>query len=195
MQVILDLGHVTLSNVSDWSEENAQLSSQPQLLQDIDEDEDDGERECVGRYQQYTNKLLYPPPPIACCYKTPTSAHFYSTQISCFNFADELFQTPPSSPPSEVELEEEENMTDGGVPLSQPVPPHQLHTSLHSLASPHRRLSNDPFERYLLSLSDLQILVGKAEENWKEVTRSGQSLLHLLDRFTLSVRIQRQKKN
>ena len=47
------MGHVTLSNVSDWSEENAQLSSQPQLLQDIDEDEDDGEREsvCVGRYQ------------------------------------------------------------------------------------------------------------------------------------------------
>ena len=40
---------MTLSNVSDWLEENAQLSSQPQLLQDIDEDEDDGEREreCV----------------------------------------------------------------------------------------------------------------------------------------------------
>ena len=41
---MFDLGHVTLSNVSDWSEENAQSTSQPKLLQDIDEDEDDGKR-------------------------------------------------------------------------------------------------------------------------------------------------------
>jgi hypothetical protein len=48
IQVILDLGHVTLSNVSDWSEENDQSSSQPQVLQDIDEDEDDGKRKEGG---------------------------------------------------------------------------------------------------------------------------------------------------
>ena len=36
---------MTLSNVADWSEENAQPSSQPQLLQDINDDEDDGKRE------------------------------------------------------------------------------------------------------------------------------------------------------
>ena len=41
MQVILDLGHVTLSNVSDWSDEN-EKPSQPQLLEGIYEDEDDG---------------------------------------------------------------------------------------------------------------------------------------------------------
>ena len=80
-------------------------------------------------------------------------------------------------------------MTDG-APLSQPAPPHQLQTALHSIANLHRLLSN-PFERYLLSLSDLQILVGKAEENWKKTTRSGQSSLHVLDRFTVSVKIQR----
>ena len=96
---------------------------------------------------------------------------------------DELFQTPLSSPPSEEEQID-------GVPLSQPAPPQQLQSALHSLAS-HQKLLDDPFERYLLCLSDLQILVGKAEDDWKEVTRSGQSSLHLLDRFTLSVRIQR----
>ena len=35
---------MTLSNVADWSEENAQPSSQPQLLQDINDNEDDGMR-------------------------------------------------------------------------------------------------------------------------------------------------------
>ena len=35
---------MTLSNVSNWSEENDQSSSEPKLLQDIDEDEDDGEK-------------------------------------------------------------------------------------------------------------------------------------------------------
>jgi vacuolar protein sorting-associated protein 13D len=129
--------------------------------------------------------INYFSPPCIVCY---TFLYSTSSSINRLIFADELFQTPPSSPPSEVE---QEDTTDGGVPLSEPVPPHQLHSSLHSLASLQRRLSNSPFERYLLSLSDLQILVGKAEENWKEVTRSGQSSLHLLDRFTLSVRIQR----
>ena len=79
-----------------------------------------------------------------------------------------------------------------GAPISQPASPAQLQSALHSIAN-QRQLLNDPFERYLLSLSDLQILVGKAEEDWKVVTRSGQSSLHLLDRFTLSVRIQRCK--
>ena len=105
-----------------------------------------------------------------------------------FILTDELFATPLSSPPSE---EEREEVIDGCPPLSSPAPPRLLQASLHSLARAQRRLSNDPFERYLLSLSDLQILVGKAEEDWKQVTRSGQSSLHLLDRFTLSVRVQR----
>ena len=65
-----------------------------------------------------------------------------------------------------------------------------LQSAIHSLST-LLRLRNDPFERYSLSLSDFQILVGKVNENWREVTRSGQSSLHLLDKFTLSVRIQK----
>ena len=43
---MFDLGHVTLANVSDWSEENIE-PSQPQLLQDIDDDDDGRSLCCV----------------------------------------------------------------------------------------------------------------------------------------------------
>ncbi len=114
--------------------------------------------------------------------------------------ADE-FQTPPSSPPSEEEAEG----TDGPVGAkSTPVEAESLQSALHSaLALKQLQL---PHERYLLRLSDLQVLVGKKEE----VGRSGLLVgaaggpegeggggapgkpeLHLLDKFTLSVKIQR----
>ena len=98
--------------------------------------------------------------------------------------SDDLFQTPLSSPPSE-----EEEATDS-APLTQPLPPDTLPGSIQSAASLRRRQA-DPYERYLLRLSDLQVLVGKAGEDWKEATRSGRSSVHLLDKFTLSFQIQR----
>ena len=98
---------------------------------------------------------------------------------------DDLFQTPPSSPPSE-----EEEMTDS-API--PHPSDHLPQAVHSAINLRRR-QMDPYERYLLRLSDLQVLVGKAgEDTWKDAIRSGHSPLHLLDKFTLSFQIQRYK--
>ena len=93
------------------------------------------------------------------------------------------FTTPPSSPPSK------EDQPDG-APLSQDVKPQDLQNALQAVST-HRRSQDDPFDRYLLRLSDLQILVGKADDLWREAVKSGQSSLHLLDKFTLSVQIQR----
>ena len=45
--------------------------------------------------------------------------------------------------------------------------------------------------RYLLTLSEFQLLVGKVEDNWKAAIKSGYSSLHIMDKFTLSVQIQR----
>ncbi len=102
-----------------------------------------------------------------------------------YRLSDE-FVTPLSSPPSETA----EDSPDGGTEpeLSRPVPPEQLSDALRASVM---ELQNDPYDRYVLSLSDLQVLVGKVDENWREAVRSGRSRLHLLDKFTLSVRIQR----
>ena len=40
IQVILDLGHLTFGNVSDWSAEEKELGAEPQSI-DMEEDEDD----------------------------------------------------------------------------------------------------------------------------------------------------------
>lgn len=53
------------------------------------------------------------------------------------------------------------------------------------------RAQVDCYERYQLWLSDLQVLVGKAGEDWAQVLTSGHSPLHVLDKFTLSIKIQR----
>ena len=93
------------------------------------------------------------------------------------------FTTPPSSPPNE------EDQPDGAS-LSQDVKPQDLQNALQAVSA-HARPRDDPFDRYILQLSDLQILIGKADDLWREAVKSGQSSLHLLDKFTLSVRIQR----
>ena len=93
------------------------------------------------------------------------------------------FTTPPSSPPSE------EDQPDGAS-LSQNMKPQDLQNALQAVSTcPRPR--DDPFDRYILRLSDLQILIGKADDLWREAVKSGQSSLHLLDKFTLSVQIQR----
>ena len=97
------------------------------------------------------------------------------------HYSDE-FATPPSSPPNEGDMP--------GTSLSKGLESQELQNALR-MVSTLLKHTDDPFDRYFLQLSDLQILVGKADEKWREAVKSGQSPLHLLDKFTLSVRIQR----
>lgn len=94
------------------------------------------------------------------------------------------FLTPPSSPPS-VEEEEEES-TDS---QATPIQPEALQAALHSLSA--LKQLQLPHERYLLCLSHLQVLVGRREGAWRTASLSESSKLHLLDKFTVSVKIQR----
>lgn len=105
--------------------------------------------------------------------------------ISFFLPSDE-FQTPPSSPPSEEETE----AIDGDV-KAMPIEPEILQAALHSVSA--LKQLKLPHERYLLRLSDLQILVGRRDWEWKKdsLYELESSSLHLLDKFTLSVKIQR----
>ena len=80
-------------------------------------------------------------------------------------------------------------MTDS-APVTVPYPSDQLPQAVQSAVSLRRR-QMDPYERYLLRLSDLQVLVGKVGDQWKDAVKSGHSPLHLLDKFTLLFQIQR----
>ena len=125
---------------------------------------------------------LHPSPTHSCIHSTTNTHPTYLHSPPPPTHSDE-FTTPPSSPPSE------EDQPDGAS-LSQNMKPQDLQNALQAVSTcPRPR--NDPFDRYILRLSDLQILIGKADDLWREAVKSGQSSLHLLDKFTLSVQIQR----
>ncbi|XP_049867189.1 intermembrane lipid transfer protein Vps13D [Pectinophora gossypiella] len=88
---------------------------------------------------------------------------------------EELFMTPCSTPPASL--------------LSPADPP--LYPAAHApldAANLHTRL----YDRYKIELSDLQILVGRARDNWKYAHTKTTSSLHLLDRFSISLQAERR---
>ena len=99
--------------------------------------------------------------------------------------------TPPSSPPPEDYPTVRAGLAES---LSSPGAIDGISRSLFSSSVAMERGRSpvvDSYERYQLWLSDLQVLVGRAGDNWGEVLTSGHTHLHVLDKFTLSMKIQR----
>lgn len=83
---------------------------------------------------------------------------------------DERFETPCSTPPGSQE--------NGSVQDFQALSEAALHQKL--------------YDHYSIDLVDLQILVGKVKDNWKHVRTRGMSSLHVLERFNISLQIERR---
>ncbi|XP_045785521.1 vacuolar protein sorting-associated protein 13D isoform X1 [Maniola jurtina] len=85
---------------------------------------------------------------------------------------EEMFMTPCSTPPGS---------------LLSPSSPLQSRRELDAA-----RLHTSLYDRYKIELSDLQILVGRARDNWKYAHTKATSALHLLDRFSISLQAERR---
>ena len=83
---------------------------------------------------------------------------------------EERFETPCSTPPGSQE--------NGSVQDFQAL----------SEAALHKKL----YDHYSVDLSDLQVLVGKVKDNWKHARTRGMSSLHVLERFNISLQIERR---
>ncbi|XP_078044296.1 vacuolar protein sorting 13D isoform X1 [Augochlora pura] len=86
---------------------------------------------------------------------------------------DERFETPCSTPPGSQE--------NGSVQDFQTISETALHQKL--------------YDHYSINLVDLQILVGKVKDNWKHGRTRGMSSLHVLERFNISLQIERRVFN
>lgn len=92
-----------------------------------------------------------------------------------------MFVTPCSTPPvseeSEPDLIPVVNRQNSNDPLNE----HNIHHIL--------------YDRYSVELTDLQVLVGKAKDNWRYAHNKGTSTLHVLDRFNISLQIEKRVVN
>ncbi|CAC5356846.1 VPS13D [Mytilus coruscus] len=83
---------------------------------------------------------------------------------------EEEFQTPPTTPPSAEEAEETPSLT------------HLTEAEIYDKL----------YDRYTLELSDLQVMVGRARDNWKLARNRGSSHLHVIDKFTISLQFEKR---
>ncbi|XP_046414322.1 vacuolar protein sorting-associated protein 13D isoform X1 [Neodiprion fabricii] len=83
---------------------------------------------------------------------------------------DEKYATPCSTPPGSKE--------NGSLQDLQGLSDAVLHQKL--------------YDQYVVELSDLQVLVGKVRDHWKHARTRGMSSLHVLERFNISLQIERR---
>ncbi|KAK9889536.1 hypothetical protein WA026_006891 [Henosepilachna vigintioctopunctata] len=95
---------------------------------------------------------------------------------------DETFLTPCSTPPQSEASDSEDQTLDLSSNLDA-LPADSLNES-----TLHQKL----YDRYSVELTDMQILVGKIKDNWRYAHNKGSSTLHVLDRFNISVQIERR---
>ncbi|XP_071747088.1 intermembrane lipid transfer protein VPS13D [Lepeophtheirus salmonis] len=86
---------------------------------------------------------------------------------------DEEFCTPISTP-EELEVQEEEDLRKSSVPKIAELDSSRLYTS------------------FSLTLSDMQVLISKIKDNWKYAHLKGTSSLHILDKFSIKLQLEKR---
>lgn len=91
-----------------------------------------------------------------------------------------MFVTPCSTPPGSEESEPDNNISSSTLL--------QASNDLFNDTSIHHCL----YDRFNIELTDMQILVGKIKDNWRYAHNKGTSTLHVLDRFNISLQVERR---
>lgn len=87
---------------------------------------------------------------------------------------DEEYATPCSTPPNEsVVMTPQDDVLDG-----------------YSVVSGNKEIEEIP-DKYNVHFSDLQLLVCRIKDNWKQAHLKGTSALHLLDRFSILIHVEK----
>ncbi|KAF7280409.1 hypothetical protein GWI33_006075 [Rhynchophorus ferrugineus] len=122
-----------------------------------------------GRLQLRNNSTNTPP---------PVKSEFITKESE----DDETFVTPCSTPPASENSGDSEEQT-----LEQISQTDEIDYKLNE-----NNFHNKLYDCYSLELNDMQVLVAKAKENWRYALNKGSSTLHVLDRFNISLQIERR---
>lgn len=112
---------------------------------------------------------------------------------------DEMFMTPCSTPPgSENTSHDSPTMASAlsdnnfQTPLTNNIYQKQGRASVEEIDLNESNLYHKIYDRYDINLTELQILVCKGKERWSYASSKGTSNLHVLDRFNISLQLERR---
>ncbi|KAM7310382.1 vacuolar protein sorting-associated protein 13D isoform X1 [Ixodes scapularis] len=108
---------------------------------------------------------------------------------------DEDFKTPCSSPPELVQLEETSPKKPDSSFLRKEcsvINDNFVISSGQGSAFTESDILDRMYKRYSLNLQDMQVLVGTSKESWKFAQSKGTSRMHVLDRFSICIQVERR---
>ncbi|XP_033641822.1 vacuolar protein sorting-associated protein 13D-like isoform X2 [Asterias rubens] len=101
---------------------------------------------------------------------------------------DDDFLTPLSTPPNEPSGSVHQTGSTSSFD--------ELQSGLQSVdfgsAVTEGTMRDRMYDRYNLNMSDLQVLVGKATDNWRSAHTKGSSHMQVIEKFTISVKVERR---
>lgn len=92
------------------------------------------------------------------------------------------FVTPLSTPPNEREVPED---TQAHSELTRK-------DSNHALSLTDAAVLDKLYEKYKIELTEMQVLMGRLRDNWRSAYARGSSQMHILDRFSISLQLERR---
>ncbi|XP_059165407.1 intermembrane lipid transfer protein VPS13D-like [Physella acuta] len=103
---------------------------------------------------------------------------------------EDKFETPLSTPPNETEEDAEvkKTMSAGHMAALKQV---RSSDSLPEMSTDNM-FQDRLYERYRIGLTEVQVLLGRLHDNWKHAYARGTSLMHVVDRFNISVMLERR---
>ncbi|XP_055550000.1 intermembrane lipid transfer protein Vps13D isoform X2 [Wyeomyia smithii] len=109
-----------------------------------------------------------------------------SPEVKTENDEEDAFMTPCSTPPgSEASTTNSPTLESAFSELPELNPTNADTLDEHAL---YQKL----YDRYQLRLTDLQVLVCRGKERWNFASTKGTSTLHVLDRFSISLEVERR---
>ncbi|XP_071113916.1 intermembrane lipid transfer protein VPS13D-like [Haliotis cracherodii] len=101
---------------------------------------------------------------------------------------DDDFHTPLTTPPNESALDDDPPLR--SVSSTSQLTRETSATSVTGVSS--TAVMDHLYERYKLDLTDMQVLLGRPQDNWRHAYLRGNSRMHILDKFSISLQLERR---